>query len=107
VLTAGVVFAIAPSLGAVAICGARPVRPGRRDSAQLARADRHPTKNQPASQSLRILLDLIRPLKKLTTDPTLWRGIRVRLGLLMAYIALPCVAQDRVEVRDQVVAEVM
>src|SRR6185503_17982725 len=26
---------------------------------------------------------------KLTTDPTLSRGIRVRLGLLMAYLALP------------------
>jgi len=40
-------------------------------------------------ESLRILPDLIRLLKKLTTDPTLSRGIRVRLGLLMAYLALP------------------
>ena len=40
-------------------------------------------------ESLRILPDLIRLLKKLTTDPTLSRGIRVRLGLLMVYLALP------------------
>jgi uncharacterized membrane protein YkvA (DUF1232 family) len=40
-------------------------------------------------ESLRILPDLIRLLKKLTTDPTQPRGIRVRLGLLMAYLALP------------------
>jgi uncharacterized membrane protein YkvA (DUF1232 family) len=40
-------------------------------------------------ESLRILPDLIRLLKRLTTDPTQPRGIRVRLGLLMAYLALP------------------
>lgn len=40
-------------------------------------------------ESLRILPDLIRLLKNLTTDLTLPRGIRVRLGLLMAYLALP------------------
>jgi len=40
-------------------------------------------------ESLRILPDLIRLLKNLTTDPTVPRGIRVRLGLLMAYLALP------------------
>ena len=40
-------------------------------------------------ESLRILPDLIRLLKNLTTDPTLPRGVRVRLGLLMAYLALP------------------
>jgi len=40
-------------------------------------------------ESLRILPDLIRLLKNLATDPVLPRGIRVRLGLLMAYLALP------------------
>ena len=40
-------------------------------------------------ESLRILPDLVRLLKNLTTDPTLPRGVRVRLGLLMAYLALP------------------
>ena len=40
-------------------------------------------------ESLRILPDLIRLLKNLTTDPTVPRGIRVRLGLLMVYLALP------------------
>lgn len=40
-------------------------------------------------ESLRILPDLVRLLKNLTTDSTLPRGVRVRLGLLMAYLALP------------------
>ena len=40
-------------------------------------------------ESLRILPDLIRLLKRLSTDSTQPRGIRVRLGLLMAYLALP------------------
>lgn len=40
-------------------------------------------------ESLRILPDLIRLLKNLTTDPTLPCGIRVRLGLLMGYLTLP------------------
>ena len=40
-------------------------------------------------ESLRILPDLIRLFKNLTTDVTLPRGVRTRLGLLMAYLALP------------------
>jgi uncharacterized membrane protein YkvA (DUF1232 family) len=40
-------------------------------------------------ESLRILPDLIRLLRKLTTDQTQPRGIRVRLALLMAYLAMP------------------
>jgi len=40
-------------------------------------------------ESLRILPDLIRLLKRLTADPSLSRGIRVRLGLLMVYLVLP------------------
>jgi len=41
------------------------------------------------SESLRILPDMIRLLKNLTTDSTLTRGVRVRLALLMVYLALP------------------
>ncbi|MEP7192098.1 MAG: DUF1232 domain-containing protein [Actinomycetota bacterium] len=40
-------------------------------------------------ESLRILPDMLRLLKNLTTDPTLPRGVRVRLALLMVYLALP------------------
>jgi uncharacterized membrane protein YkvA (DUF1232 family) len=40
-------------------------------------------------ESLRILPDVVRLLKNLTTDPSLPRGLRIRLGLLMAYLALP------------------
>jgi uncharacterized membrane protein YkvA (DUF1232 family) len=40
-------------------------------------------------EALRILPDLIRLLKDLATDPTQPRGVRIRLALLMAYLALP------------------
>jgi uncharacterized membrane protein YkvA (DUF1232 family) len=40
-------------------------------------------------ESLRILPDLVRLLKNLSTDPSLPAGVRVRVGLLMAYFALP------------------
>jgi len=40
-------------------------------------------------ESLRILPDLIRLLKNLTIDSDLPRGVRIRLGLLMLYLALP------------------
>ncbi len=40
-------------------------------------------------EALRILPDLIRLLKRLATDNTLPRGVRIRLGLLMVYLALP------------------
>ena len=40
-------------------------------------------------ESLRILPDMIRLLKNLTTDSTLPHGVRVRLALLMMYLALP------------------
>lgn len=42
-----------------------------------------------AKQILRLLPDLLRLLKRLATDPTLPRGTRVRLWLLIAYLALP------------------
>lgn len=40
-------------------------------------------------EALRLLPDVIRLLKRLATDRTLPRGVRVRLGLLFAYLAFP------------------
>jgi uncharacterized membrane protein YkvA (DUF1232 family) len=40
-------------------------------------------------QALRLLPDLLRLLKRLTTDPTLPRGVRIRLWLLIAYLLMP------------------
>ena len=38
---------------------------------------------------LRLLPDLVRLLKRLTGDPTLPRGVRVRVWLLLVYLAIP------------------
>lgn len=38
---------------------------------------------------LRMLPDLLRLLKRLTADPTLPRGVRIRLWLLLAYLITP------------------
>lgn len=38
---------------------------------------------------LRLLPDLLRLLKRLAADPSLPRGVRIRLWLLLAYLALP------------------
>ena len=40
-------------------------------------------------ESLRLLPDLLRLLRRLAADPTLPRGVRVRLGLLLADLAVP------------------
>lgn len=40
-------------------------------------------------QSLRLLPDLLRLLKRLATDPAVPKGTRVRLWLLLAYLASP------------------
>lgn len=40
-------------------------------------------------EALRLLPDVIRLLKRLATDRALPRGVRVRLALLFAYLALP------------------
>ena len=40
-------------------------------------------------EALRLLPDVIRLLKRLATDRTLPRVVRVRLGLLFAYLAFP------------------
>ncbi|HEV7451985.1 MAG TPA: YkvA family protein [Pseudonocardiaceae bacterium] len=39
--------------------------------------------------ALRLLADLIRLLRRLAADPVLPRGVRVRLALLLGYLALP------------------
>ncbi|MBU2663646.1 DUF1232 domain-containing protein [Actinoplanes bogorensis] len=43
----------------------------------------------PLKEALRLLPDLLRLLRRLAADPTLPRGVRIRLGLLMAYLAMP------------------
>jgi uncharacterized membrane protein YkvA (DUF1232 family) len=41
------------------------------------------------AEALRLLPDTLRLLRRLATDPSLPRGVRVRLWLLLAYLALP------------------
>ena len=41
------------------------------------------------AESLRLLPDLLRLLRDVARDPTQPRGVRVRLGLLLAYLAMP------------------
>ena len=40
-------------------------------------------------EALRLLPDLIRLVKRLATDPDTPRGVRIRLALLLLYLALP------------------
>jgi uncharacterized membrane protein YkvA (DUF1232 family) len=40
-------------------------------------------------EALRLLPDLIRLIKRLATDPDSPRGVRIRLALLLVYLALP------------------
>jgi uncharacterized membrane protein YkvA (DUF1232 family) len=40
-------------------------------------------------EAMRLLPDLVRLLKRLAADPEMPRGIRIRIGLLLAYLALP------------------
>ncbi|WP_051836870.1 YkvA family protein [Streptomyces sp. NRRL F-2580] len=40
-------------------------------------------------EAIRLLPDLLRLLRRLAADKSLPRGVRVRLGLLMVYLALP------------------
>jgi uncharacterized membrane protein YkvA (DUF1232 family) len=47
-----------------------------------------PEKGQ-LKEALRLLPDLLRLLRRLAGDRTLPRGVRVRLGLLLAYLAMP------------------
>lgn len=41
------------------------------------------------TEALRLLPDLVRLLRRLAADRTLPRGVRIQLGLLLAYLALP------------------
>lgn len=41
------------------------------------------------SEALRILPDVLRLVRRLAADRTLPAGVRIRLGLLLAYLALP------------------
>jgi len=40
-------------------------------------------------EALRLLPDVIRLLRRIAADPTLPRGVRIRLWLLLAYLAMP------------------
>ncbi|WP_067675026.1 YkvA family protein [Nocardia miyunensis] len=40
-------------------------------------------------EALRILPDTLRLIRRLAADPTLPRGVRIRLGLLLIYLASP------------------
>jgi uncharacterized membrane protein YkvA (DUF1232 family) len=40
-------------------------------------------------EAIRLLPDALRLIRRLAADPTLPRGVRVRLGLLLAYLAIP------------------
>jgi uncharacterized membrane protein YkvA (DUF1232 family) len=40
-------------------------------------------------EALRVLPDVLRLLRRLAADKTLPRGVRIRLGLLLAYLAIP------------------
>jgi len=40
-------------------------------------------------EALRLVPDVVRLLKRLATDQSLQRGVRVRLALLLAYLAMP------------------
>ncbi|MEU6716754.1 DUF1232 domain-containing protein [Nonomuraea sp. NPDC046802] len=40
-------------------------------------------------EALRLLPDVLRLVRRLAADPELPRGVRVRLGLLLAYLAFP------------------
>ncbi|QYC41945.1 hypothetical protein Nocox_21705 [Nonomuraea coxensis DSM 45129] len=40
-------------------------------------------------EALRLLPDVLRLVRRLAADPTLPRGVRVRLALLLAYLVLP------------------
>jgi uncharacterized membrane protein YkvA (DUF1232 family) len=41
------------------------------------------------TEALRLLPDLLRLLRRLAADRSLPRGVRIRLGILLAYLALP------------------
>lgn len=58
-------------------------------AAMLWRAYRHDPDVDALRTGLRLLPDLVRLLRRLVADPTLPRGVRVRLVLLLAYLLSP------------------
>ncbi|MGN6332178.1 MAG: DUF1232 domain-containing protein [Motilibacteraceae bacterium] len=58
-------------------------------AAMLWRAYRHDPDVDALRTALRLLPDLVRLLRRLVADPTLPRGVRVRLVLLLAYLLSP------------------
>lgn len=52
----------------------------------LGRKEEDPTR---LKDVLRLIPDVVRLLRRLSTDPTLPRGVRVRLILLIAYLVFP------------------
>ena len=59
-------------------------------AALLLSARRHPAgARQQLPEALRLLPDTLRLLRRLAADPTVPSGVRLRLWLLLAYLALP------------------
>jgi uncharacterized membrane protein YkvA (DUF1232 family) len=52
-------------------------------------ANRHHPVSDGAAEATRLLPDLVRLVGRLAADPSLPRGVRVRLGLLLGYLLLP------------------
>lgn len=57
--------------------------------AMLWRSNRRHPANVGVREALRLLPDLVRLLRRLAADATLPRGVRVRLVLLLVYLASP------------------
>jgi uncharacterized membrane protein YkvA (DUF1232 family) len=55
----------------------------------LWRSYRHDPNKRLLRETLRLLPDLIRLLRRLASDPQLPRGVRIRLVVLIAYLASP------------------
>jgi uncharacterized membrane protein YkvA (DUF1232 family) len=55
----------------------------------LWRAGRHETDASGLRDALRLLPDVVRLLRRLAGDPTLPRGLRLRLALLIGYLVSP------------------
>lgn len=55
----------------------------------LYRSARRNERRVGLKEALRLVPDIIRLLKRLAADPTLPRGVRIRLGLLFVYLAVP------------------
>jgi uncharacterized membrane protein YkvA (DUF1232 family) len=55
----------------------------------LWRAQRHQPDKTRLRAALRLIPDVVRLLRRLAADPTLPRGVRIRLWLLLIYLASP------------------